>query len=420
MESNYKLTMDNCRDAIRKSPSVKKAWEIVYSTGYGGFEYELLDGMIVKLRVESGLGYLILQLYPGIIVRGPMMGMVTEYCQKVSLCPGMGYLAVDGDDHSVYYHSETCFKDNAVTGEVLEMMQKAAVAFVEKHLESLKAFAYGRLPNLNNLIGAMKSPTGHYAKSLDDKEQELLEMNRKNIFDALKQEGHNVIAENMNPNSPIPYCMETLSRDDRFRQYIYITAAGWMFRTVRLELRCEEAYRTQLAEYCNRVNNENIIGFLKIGEDGYPYCTMASYLLGGDNPISRETLSSMCNRALRFFLFIKENLQCLGHGILPRDYGRHADMIKVFPQGAERRSLRRVREAETPHYNSHDHNKQNEMSGFDEKLPASDSVDEFLKWFQDLEERTRAFDECNDDVEDFGDEEDFDYEEDDDCEEDDD
>lgn len=312
--NNFFETMNNCRDYIRSNPNVKEGYENLDGSNCNGFEYTLQNSVAVKLRVDKKIDYVIMEVYPGITVRGVHQSMVAEYCQRMSECPGVGYLAVDVDQGNVYFHSESSFRDNPVTSKLLKMMEDAAVAMLDKHAPIIDCLAYGRLPSSS--FPLMENPADGNALVGAAEEQNLLDMNIEEIRSHLTNSGHNVAAENLNPNSPIRYFLETISGDMRYREYIHIHQNGWLFRTVRLDTKCAEPYRTQLAQYCNEASDEKKVGFLKIGSDGYPYCTVATYLLG-DELISKKTLEEMVSIAATFLKTSEEKLLYIGHGVQP-------------------------------------------------------------------------------------------------------
>ena len=328
--NNYFETMNNCRDYIRNNPNVKEGYENMDGSNCSGFEYTLQNSMAVKLRVDKKIDYVIMEVYPGITVRGTHQSMVAEYCQRVSECPGVGYLAVDVDQGNVYLHCESSFRDNPVTSKLLKMMEDTAVATLDKHAPIIECLAYGRLPN--SPFPLMEEPVENTEVVGSAEEQNLLDMNIEEIRAHLTNSGHNVAAENLNPNSPIRYFLETISGPLRFREYIRILQNGWMFRTVRLDTKCGEAYRTQLAQYCNEVSDEKKVGFLKIGSDGYPYCTVATYLLG-DELISKKTLEEMVSIAATFLKNSEEKLMYIGHGVLPPKEHDLDDVMSSIAKG---------------------------------------------------------------------------------------
>lgn len=312
--NNYFETMNNCREYIRNNPNVKEGYKNLDGSSCSGFEYTLQNSMAVKLRVDQKINYVIMEVYPGITVRGIHQSMVAEYCQRASECPGVGYLAVDVDQGNVYFHCETSFRDNPVTSKLLNMMEDAAIAMLDKHVPIIDCLAYGRLPNCP--FPLMEAPVESSAMVVNAEEQDLLDANIEEIRVHLANSGHNVAAENINPDSPIRYFLETISGNMRYRENIRILQNGWMFRTVRLDTKCGEAYRTQLAQYCNEASDEKKVGFLKIGSDGYPYCTVATYLLG-EELISKKTLEEMVSIAATFLKNSEEKLLYIGHGVLP-------------------------------------------------------------------------------------------------------
>lgn len=328
--NNYFETMNNCRDYIRNNPNVKEGYENLDGSNCSGFEYTLHNSMAVKLRVDKKIDFAIMEVYPGITVRGVHQSMVAEYCQRVSECPGAGYLAVDVDQGNVYFHCETSFRDNPVTSKLLKMMEDAAIALLDKHIPIIDCLAYGRLPN--SPFPLMEEPIENTAVVGSADEQNLLDMNIEEIRRHLTNSGHNVAAENLNPDSPIRYFLETISGNMRYREYIRIMQNGWMFRTVRLDTKCGEAYRSQLAQYCNEASDEKKVGFLKIGSDGYPYCTVATYLLG-DELISKKTLEEMVSIAATFLKNSEEKLLYIGHGVLPPKSEDHDDVMSSIAKG---------------------------------------------------------------------------------------
>lgn len=328
--NNYFETMNNCREHIRSNPNVKEGYENLDGSNCSGFEYTLQNSVAVKLRVDKKIDYVIMEVYPGITVRGAHQSMVAEYCQRVSECPGVGYLAVDVDKGNVYFHSESSFRDNPVTSKLLKMMEDAAIAMLDKHAPIIDCLAYGRLPD--GPFPLMEDPVENTAMVDNAEEQNLLDMNIEEIRRLLTNSGHNVAAKNLDPNSPIRYFLETISGDMRYREFIHIHQNGWMFRTVRLDTKCAEPYRTQLAQYCNEASDEKKVGFLKIGSDGYPYCTVATYLLG-DELISKKTLEEMVSIAATFLKNSEEKLLYIGHGVQPPKDDDHDDLMRSIAKG---------------------------------------------------------------------------------------
>lgn len=308
-------TMNNCQAFIRGNDKVKAGFENLEGSNCSGFEYTLQDGINVKIRVDKNIRFVIVETYPGIMVRGVHQSMVAEYCQRVTAVPGVGYLALD-QHGSIYHHIEISFRDNPITVRVLQKMEDAALKTLNKHVRVLERLAYGRLPDWNAFV-----PPADDAEALIDTawERNLLDANIEQIRTHLMDNGHNVVAENLNPASSEHYFLETLTHDSRFRDYIHILQNGWLIRTVRLDMKCGEAYRTQIAQFCNSSSDEKKIGFLKVADDGYPYCTVATYLLGGENLISRKTLDEMGGIAVTFLKTNEEKLSYIGHGVLPCD-----------------------------------------------------------------------------------------------------
>lgn len=328
--NNFFETMNNCRDYIRNNPNVKEGYENLDGSNCSGFEYTLQNSMAVKLRVDKKIDYVIMEVYPGITVRGIHQSMVAEYCQRASECPGVGYLAVDVDQGNVYLHCESSFRDNPVASKLLKMMEETAVAMLDKHVPIIECLAYGRLPNCP--FPLMEAPVESIAMVVNAEEQDLLDANIEEIRRILSNSGHNVVAENLNPDSPIRFFLETISGNMRYREYIHILQNGWMFRTVRLDAKCGEAYRCQLAQYANEASDEKKVGFLKIGSDGYPYCTVATYLLG-DELISKKTLEEMVSIAATFLKNSEEKLLYIGHGVLPPKSEDHDDVMSSIAKG---------------------------------------------------------------------------------------
>ena len=328
--NNFFETMNNCRDYIRNNPSVKEGYENLDGSNCSGFEYTLQNSMAVKLRVDQKIDYVIMEVYPGITVRGIHQSIVSEYCQRASEYPSVGYLAVDMDQGNVYLHCESSFRDNPVTSKLLKMMEETAIAMLGKHVPIIECLAYGRLPNCP--FPLMEAPVESITMVVNAEEQDLLDANIEEIRVHLANSGHNVAAENLNPDSPIRYFLETISGNMRYREYIRILQNGWMFRTVRLDTKCGEAYRTQLAQYCNEASDEKKVGFLKIGSDGYPYCTVATYLLG-DKLISKKTLEEMVSIAATFLKNSEEKLLYIGHGVLPPKSEDHDDVMSGIAKG---------------------------------------------------------------------------------------
>lgn len=343
--NNFFETMNNCREYIRSNENVKEGYENLDGSNCSGFEYTLQNSMAVKLRVDKKIDYVIMEVYPGITVRGVHQSMAAEYCQRASEYPGVGYLAVDVDQGNVYCHCESSFRDNPVTSKLLKMMEDAAITMLDKHVPILECLAYGRLPNCP--FPLMENSVESTAMVGNAEEQNLLDMNIEEIRRHLTNSGHNVAAENLNPDSPIRYFLETISGNMRYREYIRILQNGWMFRTVRLDTKCGEAYRTQLAQYCNEASDEKKVGFLKIGSDGYPYCTVATYLLG-DELISEETLEKMISIAATFLKTSEEKLMYIGHGVLPPKEHGLDEVMRSIAKGALGRMGSR------PHMREHD------------------------------------------------------------------
>lgn len=340
---NFFETMNNCREYIQSNPNVKEGYENLDSSGCNGFEYILQNSVAVKLRVEKEIGYVIMEVYPGITVRGVHQSMVAEYCQRVSECPGVGYLAVDVDQGNMYFHSESSFLDNPVSSKLLNMMEEAAIAMLDKHTPIIECLAYGRLPNLPFPLKETTADGNTLVCNAED--QHVLDMSIEEIRRHLTNSGHNVVAENLDPTSPIRYFLETLSGNMRYREFIHIHQNGWLFRTVRLDTKSAEPYRTQLSQYCNAASDEKKVGFLKIGSDGYPYCTVATYLLG-DKLISKKTLEEMVSIAATFLKSSEEKLLYIGHGVQTPKDDEHGDAMLSLAKGMLGRMGGRLRMSE--------------------------------------------------------------------------
>ena len=316
---NFIETMNNCRDFIRNNPKVKMGFENLDGSNCAGFEYILKESMSIKLRVDKSIQYVILEVYPGITVRGAHQPMVCEYCQRVTEFPGVAYLAVDPAQGNVYYHAESSFRDNPVTAKLLKKMEDAAINMLEKHAPVIDCLAYGRLPDWNAYFTLMEQEHKPDSVVGDAEVQNLLDRNIEKIRSLLMNSGHNVAAESVDRNSPVRYFLETMSKDMRYRDFVYIHECGWLIRSLRLDMKCGDAYRTQLAQYCNQASDEKKVGFLKVADDGYPYCTVVTSLLDGSELISGETLEEMGNIAATFLKFCEDKLRYIGHGVLPPD-----------------------------------------------------------------------------------------------------
>ena len=314
---NYFATMENCRHFLRENPNVKEAFENMQTSNCSGFEYTLKTGVSIKMRVDRTIDFLILEVYPGITVRGPHLSMVAEYCQRVTDCPGEGYLAVATDQRSVYYHCESCFADNPITVKLLQKMENKAIAVLEEHAPVIDCLAYGRLPECTFPFPEADNATESDTDALSNEELSLLQMNIEEIRAHFTDAGHNVVAENLNSDSDLRYYLETLSNDMRYRESIHIRRDGWLFRTLRLDLKCGVPFRTQLSQYCNAASDGKKVGFLKIDRNGMPSCTVATYLLDGEKLISEKTLKKMGGIAATFLKSSEEKLIYIGHGVLP-------------------------------------------------------------------------------------------------------
>lgn len=324
---NFFETMNNCRGYIRNNPNVKAAYENLEASSCSGFEYTLQNSVAVKLRVDRKIGFVIMEVYPGITVRGAHQSMVAEYCQRVSECPGAGYLAVDVDQGNVYFHSESSFLDNPVSPELLKMMENAAIAMLDKHTPVIDCLAYGRLPNAP--FPLIEAPTEGNTPVCSAEDQAALAMNVEAIRRHLADSGHNVVAENLDSDSSVCFFLETLSGKMRYRELIRIQQNGWLLRTLSLDIKCAEPYRTQLSQYCNAASDETKVGFLKIDTDGYPSCTVASYLLDGEL-VSKEMLEKMESIAATFLKESELSLMYIGHGVQPpKDSSRDDAMRRI-------------------------------------------------------------------------------------------
>lgn len=313
---NYIKTMENCREFLNRGSRRKLAFENMAKSNCSGFEYTLESGIAVKLRVDKGVGFVIFEVYPGITVRGAHQIMTAEYCQRVCKIPDIGYLAVDPDQGNLYYHAESCFEDNPISVALLEKMETEAINALDKHVPILECLAYGKLPAWNLFSKLAQTGTDDTPCLYTAAEQEMLEKNIAAIRKHISFCGHNVVACNMDMDSDVPFFVETMTENDRYRDYFYIVN-GFLVRAARIDVKCADVFRTQAAQFANEASDEKKVGFLKIGEDGYPYCMVATNLMDGPNCISSDTLEKMERVAYTFLHVSEKKLRYICNGVLP-------------------------------------------------------------------------------------------------------
>lgn len=316
MNNHFETTMANCREYIRSHFNTKFGFENMESSNCTGFEYTLKSGTSIKLRVDNSIKFLIFEVFPGITVRGAHQPMIAEYCQKMTEFPCTGYFALDPDHGNIYYHCETSFRDQPVSISLLKKMESLALNTLKKHIPVLECLAYGKLPTWNCLAAANDSHQDTTFWLCSAQEQELLDCNIDALRGHITNSGHNVVAETLNSANIVPYFLETICDDTRYRDYMYIKD-GFLIRALKLDIKCADAYRTQAAQFCNKSSDEKKVGFLKIAEDGYPYCIISTYLIDGPNPISEETLTEMERIAITFLHLSAPKLAYICNGVIP-------------------------------------------------------------------------------------------------------
>lgn len=316
MKNYFEETMTKCREFIRNHANAKLGFENMESSNCTGFEYTLKSGTSIKLRVDNGIKFLIFEVFPGITVRGTHQPMVAEYCQRMTEFPCTGYLALDSDHGNIYYHCETSFRDHPVSVSLLKKLENQALNALQKHVPVLECLAYGKLPLINSITAITDSTQETSPCLFSAQEQELMDQTIAAIRDHIVDSGHNVVAETLNAASTVPFFLETICDDTRYRDYMFIKD-GFLIRALKLDIKCADAYRTQAAQFCNKSSNEKKVGFLKIAEDGYPYCMVSTYLLDGSEPITEETLTEMERIAITFLHLSAAKLAYICNGIIP-------------------------------------------------------------------------------------------------------
>lgn len=309
-------TMTNCREFIRNHVNAKLGFENMESSNCTGFEYALDSGTSIKLRVDNSIQFLIFEVFPGITVRGAHQPMVAEYCQRMTEFPCIGYLALDSEHGNIYYHAETSFRDHPVSVSLLKKLENQALNALEKHVPVLECLAYGKLPPIYSVFAITDSTQETSPCLFSAQEQELMDRTIAAIRDHIVDSGHNVVAETLNETSTVPFFLETICDDTRYRDYMFIKD-GFLIRALKLDIKCADAYRTQAAQFCNKSSNEKKVGFLRIAEDGYPYCMVSTYLLDGPEPISEETLTEMERIAITFLHLSAPKLAYICNGVIP-------------------------------------------------------------------------------------------------------
>lgn len=330
--NNFFETMNNCRAYLNNHSDIASSFEHMASSSYDGFEYFLKNGMSVKILLDKKSEFLIMEVFPGITARDGYQTLVCEYCQSVSDVSYAGYLAVDTDQGNVYFHIATSMHDNAVTAKLLNKMEHTAIDMLNKHTPIIERLAYGRLPELGSLVPKNPAPASTTSIEVTE-DQVLLDYNIAQLRDALCHSGHNVVAQSLDHTSTTVFYQEILTMDMRCRDFIHIHNDGWMVRSVRLDIKCEEPFRGQLAQYCNKLSDMKTVGFIKVASDGYPYCSIGTYVLDGENPISRETLL-MTDIIVKVLLKnCEEKIRCIGHGVTPPDDEMNDALMRAVANG---------------------------------------------------------------------------------------
>lgn len=312
---NYRETMTNCRSFILNHPLVENGYENFDCSNCSGFELTLKNGHSVKIRIDKSIDYVIFETYPGILVRGPYLPMVAEYCQQATRFPAITFLTADVDQGSIYLHSEQSFRDEPVSEAHFGRMLTDAVNDLAPHIPVLQSLAYGRLPDLKQLCRLEESPLRQNDCVHTPEEQELLDRTMESIQEYLQDSGHNVVGRNIDPNSDLAFFSETMTRDSRYRTFYYIRN-GYLIQAVRMDIRIEPGCRTQAAQFANKSSDEKKVGFLTVlTPDGYAYVVMSQYLLDGKNPITPENLDHMENIAISFLHFSEKSLRGIAQGL---------------------------------------------------------------------------------------------------------
>lgn len=324
--NTFEETMANCRRYLSTNANVKMAFENQESSSCPGFEYTLKDGTHIKLRIDNGIGYATIEAYPGITVHDAHQSfLVCEYCQQVTKVPAIGYLALEPDKASIYYHTESCFKDSPISENVFKLMEEAATQTLKKHRPILDCLAYGRLPDRDTILSAM-TPTEEVTVPV------MREQTIDRICQYLKNSDSYTVAQNLNSNDPGQFFMEI---DNEYRGLVYLLQDGWLACTVRMDFQCKSEHRSQVAWYCNDISNSKKVGFLTVADDGYPYYTVVNNILGREETLTEETFEKMGDLATTV-LDHCDKLRYIGHGVTPPD-SKNDILIEAMLRGARAR-----------------------------------------------------------------------------------
>jgi hypothetical protein len=145
----YKFTKRNLKHYVENANYNVVAKTERSCSSYEGYlcEIQTKDRQyIAKFRVDRGLDFLTLDLYPGIRVPEPYQAMVSLFCMEKNARQKIGNLCLDRGDGMVYVHLETSFCDGAVEGRTLDRMERVAMNTLRGCLEDLERLSHGMLP----------------------------------------------------------------------------------------------------------------------------------------------------------------------------------------------------------------------------------------------------------------------------------
>lgn len=100
--------------------------------------------LVFCARVDESVGFLLLNVYPGIYARQSCVPMVADYCQRIS--PELGVVCVEPDLCEVYYHADAFMKDAPVSRATLEILERSAFKALAPYRDTLRALGAGVLP----------------------------------------------------------------------------------------------------------------------------------------------------------------------------------------------------------------------------------------------------------------------------------